>query len=132
MATDDPLRRLPHRPPFALLDRAPLVEPGAWAVAVKQMSHGDPFADARGRWPAVLLAEVMAQTAGLASAQDDGQPAMVAKIDRLRCRGTVAAGERLVCVARVVRRFGASALVRVTVRADGRRCAAAELVLRFG
>jgi len=126
----NPLERLPHRPPFRLLDRALMVEPGSWAVAIKQVSRGDSFCDALGRWPAVLLAEVMAQTAGLAVAEA-ADVALIAKMNRVRCARPVAAGDRLLCTARVARRFGASAIVRVALRAGTRRCAAAEIVLHF-
>lgn len=129
-ASDEALRRLPHQPPFRMIDRALLVEPGAHAVAAKQISQADPHVDGNGAWPPVLLAEMMAETAGLAAAGADGQLAVVAKLARLRCR-RVFVGDRLVCVARVVRLFGGSAMVRAVVRTDRRRCAAGELVLRF-
>lgn len=128
----NPLERLPHRPPFLLLDRIVVLEPGRRAVASKTVSHADPFVDGRGRWPQALLAEMLAQVAGLAAGGDDGGVAFVARLDRFRCRGTAAAGDVLVATARVVRRFGAGALVRGTVRAGSRRCAAGEVALRFG
>jgi 3-hydroxyacyl-[acyl-carrier-protein] dehydratase len=127
-----PLEHLPHRPPFLFLDRVVLLEPGRRAVASKAVSHDDPWVDGDGRWPGVLLAEVLAQVAGLAAAGEARETAVVVKIDRFRCRRTPVAGDVLVATARVVRRFGASALVRGSLRAGGRRCAAAEIALRFG
>jgi len=126
----NPLERLPHRPPFLMLDRVLLLEPGAWAAAVKNVAYDDAHTAADGGWPSVLLAEMMAQTAGLAAGGGGGN-ALVAKLDRFRCRGRVAAGDRLLASARVVRRLGASVIVRSSVRVNGRRCAAAEIVLRF-
>jgi 3-hydroxyacyl-[acyl-carrier-protein] dehydratase len=122
------LARLPHRPPFLLLDRVLACDAGSSAVAVKNLSAGDPWMQPGG-WPAVLLAEVMAQTAGLAAGGTGA--AVVARLDRFRCHGRVLSGDRLIAAARVVRRFGATALVRALVRCNGRRCAAAEIVLRF-
>ena len=128
---DDLLRRLPHRPPFLLLDRVLLLEPGAWAVATKDVDQT--FTDATGEWPAVLLAEVMAQIAGLAAARREADgAAVVARIDRFRTRGVTRQGDRLLIVARVLRSFGPTAMVRAAVRCERQRRAAAEIVLRFG
>ncbi|HUI25330.1 MAG TPA: 3-hydroxyacyl-[acyl-carrier-protein] dehydratase FabZ [Candidatus Kryptonia bacterium] len=122
---------LPHRYPFLLLDRVLMVEPGRWAAAVKNITRDEPLVDANGQLPAVLLAEVMAQTAGLAAATPtagEPAPAMLVKLDRFRCR-RVAAGDQLLAVARVLRRFGASVSVRARLSVAGRPRAAAELVL---
>lgn len=129
---DDVLQRLPHRPPFLLLDRVLLLESGRWAVAVKEIKAGDGFLDATGAWPAVLVVEAMAQAAGLAAAPaGNAVAAVVASIDRCVCR-SAGTGDELLVVARVVRTFGATAMVRSAVRVGTRRCAAAEIVLRFG
>lgn len=124
------LELLPHRPPFLFLDRVLMVEPGAWAAALTEITRADPSCDAQGRWPSVLLVEMMAQAAGLAAAEGGGA-ALIAKINRVRCRGPVAAGARLLVVARLVRRFGSSAMVRAAVRHGRRHLAACEIVLRF-
>jgi 3-hydroxyacyl-[acyl-carrier-protein] dehydratase len=130
---DPLLLRLPHRPPFLLLDRVLAFEPGAWVAAVKEIDAADPFLDPAGEWPAVLLVEVMAQAAGLAASgsRDDGA-AVVASIDRCRCRASVRAGDTLLAFARVRRIFGPTALVRVALRRGSRPWAAAEIALRFG
>jgi len=125
-----PAFQLPHRYPFLLLDRLLMVEPGRWVVGLKAVTRNDPFVDAAGALPPVLLAEVMAQAAGLASAPATGvRPAVLARIDRYRCRPPIVVGDRLLVTARVVRRFGASVIVRAAVRINDRPRAAAELVL---
>jgi len=53
----------------------------------------------------------------------------LARIDRYRCRPPIVVGDRLLVTARVVRRFGASVIVRAAVRINDRPRAAAELVL---
>jgi len=127
------LDRLPHAPPFRLLDRVLWLAPGEAVIALKEIAAGDPFADGTGEWPAVLLAEAMAQAAGLAAAPEaDGAAAVVAGFDRVRIRGGTRIGDRLLVVARVRRRFGATAMVRCAARTARQRRAAAEIVLRFG
>jgi len=124
---------LPHRHPFLLIDRVLVVEAGARAVSLKCVTTGDSVVIDLGHLPSILLAEVMAQTAGIAAAKH-GVPTrgMVATIDRFRSRGDVPAGRRLMTAATVVRRFGPHVMVRAVVHADGQRWAAAEIVLHLG
>ncbi len=126
-----PWVRLPHAYPFRLLYRTLMLEPGRWAVAIKNLTRDDPLADADGVLLPVLLAEVMAQAAGLAAVESPGDAAsgMLVHIGRFRCRPPVRAGDQLLVTARVLRRFGANVKVHAAVRVAGRRCAAAELVL---
>jgi 3-hydroxymyristoyl/3-hydroxydecanoyl-(acyl carrier protein) dehydratase len=124
--------RLPHRFPFQFIDRIVAIEPGRWAVGVKQLGRVDLFLDDAGWLPRVLLIEAMAQVAGLAAAPADATAHIgtLACVDRFRCRA-VASGESLVVTARVVRRFGANVITRASVHVAGRPCAAAELVLHL-
>ena len=57
---------LPHAYPFLLLDRVVEMVPGVSAVAMKNLTRDDPLLDGDGCLPAVLLAEAMAQCAGMA------------------------------------------------------------------
>jgi 3-hydroxyacyl-[acyl-carrier-protein] dehydratase len=126
-----PWVRLPHAYPFRLLDRTLMLEPGRWAVAIKNLTRDDPLVDADGVLLPVLLAEVMAQAAGLAVVESPGHAAsgMLVHIDRFRCRPPVRAGDQLLVTVRVLRRFGANVKVRAAVTVAGRRRAACELVL---
>ncbi len=126
-----PGARLPHAYPFLLLDRVLGVEPGRWAAAVKRLSRDDALLDDDGALPPILLAEAMAQAAGLAVSAPPGTVALLIQIDRFRSRGVVAGGTDLLVTARVLRRFGRNLKVRASVRAAGRRRAACELVLHF-
>ena len=110
-----------------------MIAPGQWAVALKNISQGDALVDADGILPPTLLAEVMAQTAGLAVAADmpERRVALLVEIDRFRCRRQVRAGEQLLVSARVLRRFGGNVKVRASIRAGRRWGAACELVLHF-
>lgn len=126
------IARLPHAYPFLLLDRVLVLEPGRWVVAVKNVTGNDPFVDACGELPPVLLAEAMAQAAGVAAAPSQGRTAAVlARIDRFRCRGPIVPGDQLMVTVRVVKRFGGTVKAHTAVRVAGRRCAAGELMLHF-
>ncbi|MBI4518629.1 MAG: hypothetical protein HY699_22760 [Deltaproteobacteria bacterium] len=128
----DPLARLPHRHPFLLLDRVLLVEPRRWAVGVRNVTRNDPLVDETGVLAPVVLAEIMAQLAGLAGAPAGAAaPAVLARLNRFRCRGPIVAGDRLLVAARVARCFGANVVARAAIRVSGRPRAAAELVLHF-
>lgn len=122
-------RQLPHAYPFRLLDGARVLEPGRWVVGMKNVTCGDPLVDSAGVLAPVLLAEVMAQAAGLvfAHASAAAAPAMLASIDRFRCCRRAVAGDQLLVSVRLVRRFGTMAKVRASVYVAGRPRAAAEL-----
>jgi 3-hydroxyacyl-[acyl-carrier-protein] dehydratase len=122
--------RPPHAYPFVLLDRIIEIQPGVRAVATRQLTRDDPLVDADGCLPPALLAETLAQCAGVAvHGVQAGDTAVVARINRFRSRLPVHSGMQLRVVAQVVKVFGATAKVRGVVRADGRRCAAGEVVL---
>ena len=61
---------LPHRFPFALVDRITDYEPGTWAKGIKCVSAGEPMF--QGHFPqmhvmpGVLILEAMAQVGGVA------------------------------------------------------------------
>jgi 3-hydroxyacyl-[acyl-carrier-protein] dehydratase len=143
MAHTDPCNRretartaehqLPHRYPFLLVDRALAVDPGRWAVTIKNVTRNDPWVDEDGMLPPVLIAEVMAQTGGLAvcSAAANATPAVLASIDRFRCRSPFAAGDQLLVTAQVRRRLGSNVMVRASVRVNNHLRAAGEMVLHF-
>lgn len=135
--------RLPHAYPFLLLDRVVSVDPGRYAVATKNLTRTDPLLGPRGILPPVLLVEVMTQAAGVAVGGTPDTPlgaassgavspasGMLVRIDRFRARGAVGAGDQLHVYVRIVRVFGDAAMAHAVVTVDGRRCAAAELVLK--
>jgi 3-hydroxyacyl-[acyl-carrier-protein] dehydratase len=134
MTSGPVLSPLPHAFPFLLLDRVLTVDPGRWAAAVRRLTFDDPLLDAGGELPAVLVLEAMAQTAGVAAAAVSTTTArfgFIARVQRFRCLPPFVAGEELLIVARVVRRFGANLRVHASVRTDTRRRAGAALVLHL-
>ena len=127
-------RSLPHGYPFLLLDRILDVVPGVSALAVKNLTAGDPLLDADGHLPAALLAEVIAQCVGLAVLGiRPGAGAVLARIDRFRVsRRAIVAGDQLCVRARILRVFGRTVKARGDVRVNLRVRAAGELVLQLG
>ena len=130
MGEERTLPSLPHAYPFVLLDRLLELRPGAGAVAVKNLTRDDPLLDDDGCLPPVLLAEVLAQAAGLAAFAGRDHPlAALVGIDRFRCRAWVRAGDQLQVRVHVRKIFGGTARVRGVVRVNGRVRAAGEVML---
>lgn len=108
---------LPHRYPFALVDRIIEYVPGERAVGLKNVTFNEPHFQGHfpGRpiMPGVLIVEAMAQVGGIVLTQLPGIENglfMFAGIDKVRFRRPVVPGDQLVmtvellCVKR--RRFG--------------------------
>ncbi|HVO28226.1 MAG TPA: hypothetical protein VMW56_31860 [Candidatus Margulisiibacteriota bacterium] len=125
---------LPHGYPFLLLDRILEIVPGVSALAVKNLTTGDPLLDADGHLPAALLAEVIAQCVGLAVLGiRPGGGAVLARVDRFRVsRHAIVAGDQLRVRARILRVFGRTVKARGEVRVNSRVRAAGELLLQLG
>ena len=130
MSEERPPPSLPHAYPFMLLDRVLELRPGISALAVKNLTRDDPLLDGDGYMPPVLLAEALAQAAGLAAfAGRDAVLAALVRINRFRCAGRVRAGDQLLIHVRVRRVFGGTVKVRGVVRVNGRVRAAGEVML---
>jgi 3-hydroxyacyl-[acyl-carrier-protein] dehydratase len=127
---------LPHRYPFALVDRIIEYIPGEKAVGIKNVTFNEPHFQGHfpGRpiMPGVLIVEAMAQVGGVVLSQlpDVEQGLfMFAGIDKVRFRRPVVPGDRLVmtvellCVKR--RRFGK---VQARAEVDGQRVCEGELM----
>lgn len=108
---------LPHRYPFALVDRIIEYVPGERAVGIKNVTFNEPHFQGHfpGRpiMPGVLIVEAMAQVGGVVLTQllqGEAGLFMFAGIDKVRFRRQVIPGDQLVmtlellCVKR--RRFG--------------------------
>ena len=127
----DPVSRLPHGVSFRFVDRVVEFTPGLRAVALKNVTAGDPHLEGHfpGNpiMPGVLLVEAMAQTAGLLL--PEGSAALLAQIKEARFRRPVLPGDRVRIEAD--RQGGLGGLHRFAVRAsvDGAPVAEAEIVL---
>ena len=93
---------LPHRYPFALVDRVIEHEPGKRAVAIKNVTLNEPqfqgHFPGRPLMPGVLIVEAMAQVGGLIVTQMPDLPKglfVFAGIDGVRFRRPVVPGDQL-------------------------------------
>jgi len=93
---------LPHRYPFALVDRIIDYVPGERAIGIKNVTFNEPHFQGHfpGRpiMPGVLIVEAMAQVGGVVLTQIPGVDGlcMFAGIDKVRFRRPVVPGDQLV------------------------------------
>jgi 3-hydroxyacyl-[acyl-carrier-protein] dehydratase len=136
LSSDQILNLLPHRYPFALVDRVIAYEPGRMAVAIKNVTINEPqfqgHFPGRPLMPGVLIVEAMAQVGGLIVTQMPDLPKglfVFAGIDGVRFRRPVVPGDQLritcelLCLKR--KRFGK---VRGRVTVDGECVCSGELM----
>lgn len=127
---------LPHRYPFALVDRITEYVPGQYAVGIKNVTFNEPYFQGhfpgRPMMPGVMIVEAMAQVGGIVLIQlpeVEGGLFVFAGIDKVRFRRPVVPGDRLVMTVELLsikrRRFG-----KMQARAvvDGQRVAEGELM----
>ena len=127
---------LPHRYPFALVDRVVEHEPGVRAVAIKNITLNEPqfqghFPD-RPLMPGVLIVEAMAQVGGLIVKQMPDLPKglfVFAGIDGVRFRRPVVPGDQLRITCELVslkrQRFGK---VKAEATVDGQLVCSGDLM----
>lgn len=110
MTTRDPVHLgLPHREPFIFVDEILAIAPGESATCRKTFSAEQPFF--RGHFPGdplvpgVILAEALAQTAGLAGGQP-GRAFRLSAIKTMKFLRAVRPGEEITLAARRVATAG--------------------------
>jgi 3-hydroxyacyl-[acyl-carrier-protein] dehydratase len=94
---------LPHRYPFALVDRILEYVPGQKAVGLKNVTFNEPYfpghIPSRPLMPGVLMVEAMAQVGGIVLVQLPGMEGKFfafAGIDKVRFRRPVIPGDQLI------------------------------------
>ena len=127
---------LPHRYPFALVDRVIAHEPGVSATGIKNVTVNEPqfqghFPE-RPLMPGVLIVEAMAQVGGLIVTQMPDLPKglfVFAGIDGVRVRRPVVPGDQLLIHCELLslkrKRFGK---VKAEATVEGERVCAGELM----
>ncbi|MEL7035927.1 MAG: 3-hydroxyacyl-ACP dehydratase FabZ [Cyanobacteria bacterium J06592_8] len=127
---------LPHRYPFALVDRIIEYEPGKRAVGIKNITINEPqfqgHFPGRPIMPGVLIVEAMAQVGGIVLTQLpglDGNLFLFAGIDKVRFRRPVVPGDQLIMSVELLslkrRRFGK---MQAYAEVDGKRTCEGELM----
>jgi len=127
---------LPHRYPFALVDRVLELVPGERVVALKNVTFNEPFFQGhfpgRSIMPGVLIIEAMAQAGGVLLAKmPDIPPGLLlfAGIDKVRFRRPVVPGDQLVMTVELLsikrKRFGKT---RARAEVAGQLAAEGELM----
>jgi 3-hydroxyacyl-[acyl-carrier-protein] dehydratase len=124
---------LPHREPFIFVDEVIAVREGD-ARCLKVFSFGDPMF--RGHFPGnpivpgVILAEALAQTAGIAGAwASDGRHFLLSAIRNMKFPGAARPGQRIILQARKTGEIGALWMFDVRAEVEGTIVAAGQIVL---
>ncbi|HEV7404050.1 MAG TPA: 3-hydroxyacyl-ACP dehydratase FabZ family protein [Chthoniobacteraceae bacterium] len=126
---------LPHREPFRFVDWVLELEPGESARCTKTFAPEDPvfrghFPD-RPLVPGVLLAEALAQTAGLAAGRA-GRPMLLSSIRGMKFPASALPGETITLRARRLMTVGALWQFETTADVGGRVVAEGQVVLSEG
>ena len=136
LSSEEILGLLPHRYPFALVDKVIEHVPGEKAVAIKNITINEPQFQGhfpnRPLMPGVLIVESMAQVGGLIVTQMPELPKglfVFAGIDNVKFRRPVVPGDQLVITCQLLsikrKRFGK---VKGEVHVEGKLVCSGELM----
>ena len=126
---------LPHRYPFALVDKILDSPPGQGARGIKCVSRDEPFF--QGHFPqhpvmpGVLILEALAQTgavAALSLPENRGKLALFGGIKNARFRRQVLPGDVLTLECELIEQHGPVGIGKATAWVDGERAVNAELM----
>ena len=130
---------LPHRYPFALVDRIVDGEPGQWAKGIKCVSVGEPcfcgHVPQEHVMPGVLILEAMAQVgavAVLSLPEMRGKTAYFGGVKNARFKKKVIPGDRMEMTCTLVKRRGPVGIGEATATVDGEVVCTAELTFAIG
>jgi 3-hydroxyacyl-[acyl-carrier-protein] dehydratase len=130
---------LPHRYPFALVDRIVDGEPGRWARGIKCVTVNEPFFQGhfpqKHVMPGVLLIEAMAQVGGvaiLALPENQGKLAFLGRVRDARFKRQVVPGDVLEMECVLTKRRGPVGVGTCRAMVNGQEAASAELTFAIG
>ena len=130
---------MPHRYPFALVDKIVDGEEGKWAKGTKSVTVNEPFF--QGHFPqyhvmpGVLILEALAQVAGIAVLsleENRGKLGFFGGIKNARFRRQVVPGDVLELECTITKQKGPVAVAEATAKVDGQVAVNAELTLALG
>ena len=130
---------LPHRYPFALVDRIVDGEPGRWARGIKCVTVNEPFFQGhfpqKHVMPGVLLIEAMAQVGGvaiLALPENQEKLAFLGRVRDARFKRQVVPGDVLEMECVLTKRRGPVGVGTCRAMVNGQEAASAELTFAIG
>lgn len=130
---------LPHRYPFALVDRITDYEPGKWAKGIKCVSVGEPYFcghfPQQHVMPGVLIIEAMAQVGAIAILslpENQGKLAFFGGIKNARFRKQVIPGDVLEMECVLTKQRGPIGVGEAKAMVNGVVAATAELTFAIG
>ena len=130
---------LPHRYPFALVDRITAGEPGQWARGIKCVSVNEQFFcghfPQEHVMPGVLILEAMAQVgavAVLSLPEMRGKTAYFGGVKNARFKKKVIPGDRMEMTCTLVKRRGPVGIGEATATVDGEVVCTAEVTFANG
>lgn len=130
---------LPHRYPFALVDRIVDGEPGQWARGIKCVSVNEQIFcghfPQEHVMPGVLLIEAMAQVGAVAILslpEYAGKIVYFGGIKNARFKSKVVPGDVVTLECTLIKRRGPVGIGQATATVDGRLAASAELTFAIG
>ena len=125
---------LPHRFPFALVDRITDYEPGKWAKGIKCVSTGEPWFcghfPQEHVMPGVLILEAMAQVGAVAILslpENKGKIALFGGVKNARFKKKVIPGDVLEMECVLTKRWGPMGIGEAKALVNGEVAATAEL-----
>ena len=130
---------MPHRYPFALVDKIVDGEEGKWAKGIKCVTVNEPFF--QGHFPqyhvmpGVLILEALAQVAGitvLSMEENRGKLVFFGGIKNARFRRQVVPGDVLELECTIIKQKGPVAVAEAKAVVDGQVAVTAELTLALG
>ncbi|WP_312280187.1 3-hydroxyacyl-ACP dehydratase FabZ [Oscillibacter sp.] len=137
--SDEIAQILPHRYPFALVDRIVDGEAGKWAKGIKCVTVNEPFFQGhfpqKHVMPGVLMIEAMAQVGGvavLALPENRGKIALMGAVKNARFKRQITPGDVLEITCTLTKQRGPVGIGEAEVRVDGVLAATAELTFAIG